>query len=607
MSNYQEQSLDVNAEFHPLTESSPGFLHCESERQAVERLIIEGPEAFYSFVDSTKSLGCFLSPAEISQINSWAEDFRFTQLEVQKQENGIFGSLETEDFCSTYFPSCSDTPAPELELGWPAKNFWPPKESIAVYTSPPAENKPPVREIIRQHLQRATKVIAIVTDQLTDSAIISDLHRAASRGVPVYIILNQRSIQENFTLNRLRHPLMRVRVLGGKTFCTRMGRMVVGEMKDQFLLVDLDTVIHGSYSLTWSDAHLHRQLITVLTGLVVESFDTEFRIIYAVSLPVPNTCTVPTSLEAVTYKPKERPTLRFQNQKLPLQPAIDSPPPPPVDMVLDWKAMGVFSDQCAPDSPQDQQEAIVAKAIPLKNNMASDKNAPIMDCLTDTGNQNVDKNRVEGILEKIISRHPSKERNFKLNGKTPTALEDTATEQTNVELKIAPTQRQVRLNREPIKEEEYRASETSSKVENKPSSRKPLILRVPQSESFSSLNDIMKRLTLRQNPSEQLNRESMATASSELSRSMMDLSVDNTDTKDAPPPRFKATGFDPDQMTASLSLMKRRNDEFKPLLYRTPKNILPRERPRSSSYALSMDWRKSLAELEEQKESGALK
>lgn len=51
------------------------------------------------------------------------------------------------------------------------------------------------------------QVIAIVTDQLTDSAIISDLHSAASRGVPVYIILNQRSIQENFMLNRLRHPV----------------------------------------------------------------------------------------------------------------------------------------------------------------------------------------------------------------------------------------------------------------------------------------------------------------------------------------------------------------------------------------------------------------
>lgn len=70
---------------------------------------------------------------------------------------------------------------------------------------------------------------------------------------------------------------------------------------------------------------------------------------------------------------------------------------------------------------------------------------------------------------------------------------------------------------------------------------------------------------------------------------------------------FPWQGFDPDQVTASLSLMKRRNDEFKPLLYRTPKNILPRERPRSSSYVLSTDWRKSLADMEEQKESGALK
>lgn len=40
---------------------------------------------------------------------------------------------------------------------------------------------------------------------------------------------------------------MHVRVLGGKTFCSRTGRMVVGEMKDKFLLVDLETVIHGSY------------------------------------------------------------------------------------------------------------------------------------------------------------------------------------------------------------------------------------------------------------------------------------------------------------------------------------------------------------------------
>lgn len=40
---------------------------------------------------------------------------------------------------------------------------------------------------------------------------------------------------------------MQVRVLGGKTFCSRTGTMVVGEMKNKFLLVDLERVIHGSY------------------------------------------------------------------------------------------------------------------------------------------------------------------------------------------------------------------------------------------------------------------------------------------------------------------------------------------------------------------------
>lgn len=56
----------------------------------------------------------------------------------------------------------------------------------------------------------SVQVIAIVTDKLTDGAVIGDLHRAASQGVPVYIILNERTIQENFMLNRLRHPVSHI-------------------------------------------------------------------------------------------------------------------------------------------------------------------------------------------------------------------------------------------------------------------------------------------------------------------------------------------------------------------------------------------------------------
>lgn len=157
MSNSQEQSLDENAVFLPVTESSPEFLHCERERQAVERLLSTGPEAFYSSI-STERSGCFLSSEEVSQLTSWAQDYRLNSLQVQREANGEHGSSEMEDVCSTYFPSQSDTSTPSLELGWPEKSSWVPKGNITVHTSPPAEGEPPVREIIRRHLQKASQV-----------------------------------------------------------------------------------------------------------------------------------------------------------------------------------------------------------------------------------------------------------------------------------------------------------------------------------------------------------------------------------------------------------------------------------------------------------------
>ncbi|XP_041810900.1 uncharacterized protein fam83e isoform X2 [Chelmon rostratus] len=621
MSNSQEQSLDEDAVFLPVNESSPQFLHCEKEREAVERLLSEGPEAFYSSIGTERS-GCFLSSEEVSQISSWAQDYHFNQLQVQREANGEGGSSEMKDFCSTYFPSYSDTPTPNLDLGWPEKRPWMPKGSITVHTSPPAEGEPPVREIIRQHLQKASQVIAIVTDRLTDGAIIGDLHNAASRGVPVYIILNQRSIQENFTLNRLRHPNMRVRVLGGKTFCSRTGRIVIGEMKDKFLLVDLETTIHGSYSLTWTDAHLHRQLITVVRGPVVDSFDREFRILFAASLPVPEAGRVAGAHVAMTHQLKDFSNLRFQNH-IPLEPEIPGPPSPPVGSFLDWDAMGVVQkDRCVPDSPLDQREAVVAKE--MQNNMLFDKNTPIMDRINYNGNQFVDKKsntllspndptsldvmkRVEHIIEKAYSRQLSKDKSTNLDDRTTTRADDKAAEPTHNMVVLSSTKRGEHCRREPFLEEESSVNKTSSKVENKPCSRKPLILRVPQSESFSSLSDIMKRLKPQQGTSGQLSGGSKG-AVSEMSQSMIDLSVHETDDKGGTPvPRFKAGCFEPDYMTPAFALMKKRNDELKHLLYRTPKNFLPRERPRSSSYALGVDWRRSLAEMEGEQGTGARK
>nr|XP_046239330.1 protein FAM83F [Scatophagus argus] len=637
MSNSQEQSLDEDVVFLPVNESSPEFFYCEKERQAVERLLSAGPEAFYSSTGTERS-GCFLSSEEVSQITSWAQDYRFNQLQVHGEVRGEIGSSRVEDFCSTYFPSYSDTPAPNLELGWPERSPWVPKGSVTVHTSPPAEGEPPVREIIRRHLQKASQVIAIVTDRLTDGAIIGDLHNAASRGVPIYIILNQRSIQDNFTLSRLRHPNMQVRVLGGKTFCSRTGRMVVGEMKDKFLLVDLQTVIHGSYSLTWTDAHLHRQLITVLSGSVVDSFDREFRTLFAASFPVPDIWRTAGPRVDVTHQLKDHSKLRFQKH-LSLEPEITNPPSPP-DSLLDWEAMGVVPrDICF--SPFDQHKEIVAKEMTWQNNMLFDKNTSIMDSFTFNGNQFVDKKRlsenttpvtnnvpnkssafnnmqpkdsttpermksVERIIEKALSRQLSIEKTINSGNRTTTRPDDKAKEPAHNMGELSSTPRRERSRRELVLGDKHSLNETSTNVENTPSSRKPLILRVPQSESFSSLSDIMKRLQPQQCTSRLLKRGSEA-AASDMSKSMMDLSVHNTDTNDVPVPRFKSGYFEPGHMTPGFALMKKKNDDFKPLLYRTPKNLMPRERPRSSSYALGVDWRRSLAEMEGDEEAGARK
>ncbi|MEQ2173357.1 hypothetical protein GOODEAATRI_031333 [Goodea atripinnis] len=117
--------------------------------------------------------------------------------------------------------------------------------------------------------------------------------------------------------------------------------MVVGEIKANFILVDLETVIHGSYSLTWTDAHLHRQLITVLRGPVVESFDQEFRILFANSVPVLDPWGVTAGTQV--YKPhhaKDFLHLRLLKQ-LSAESELTNPPSPPADVFLDWEAMGV--------------------------------------------------------------------------------------------------------------------------------------------------------------------------------------------------------------------------------------------------------------------------
>ncbi|XP_076861979.1 protein FAM83E [Brachyhypopomus gauderio] len=344
ISRSQEKSLDEDAVFQPLSESSPELVHCEVERQALEGLLSAGPGAFYARACGGR-LGPFLSPEEVRQVSGWVEDYCSSE-ETQEDGDGADQSgSATQPFSVRYFPVHSDMPAPELELGWPEKLTWDGSDQAVVYTNPPGEQAPHIREVVRRILQGANTLIAIVTDRLTDTMVIRDLQCAASRGVPVYIILNRRSAPDSFTTDRLRHPNIEVRTVGGKVFLSRSGKMVTGDLKENFILVDLETVVLGSYSLTWTDAHLHRQLITVLRGPSLQAFDREFRILYATSMPVPDVwkpddATGMHQLEgghALYHSEHVEPNTHMSV----LLQSPPSPPAPPTDSPIDWDTLGV--------------------------------------------------------------------------------------------------------------------------------------------------------------------------------------------------------------------------------------------------------------------------
>ncbi|XP_005796997.2 uncharacterized protein LOC102225342 [Xiphophorus maculatus] len=630
MSNSQEQSLDENVVFLPVDESSPHFLHSEREREAVERLLSSGPEAFYGSIGPELS-SYFLSPQEVSRISSWAQNYHFHEPLVGEQD-GAERSVDSEKICSTYNPYQWDVPVPNLELGWPEKPAGVLKSSVTVHSSHPAEEDLQIREVIRRHLQAAKTVIAVVTDQLTDNAIIFDLHTAASRGVPVYIILNQRSLQQNFTLNRLRHPYMRVRVLGGKTFCSRTGKMVVGEMKDNFILVDLEAVIHGNYSLTWTDTHLHRQLVTVLRGPVIDSFDREFRILFADSVPVPDTRGVTDSPQVYNhYQTKDFSRLR---QQLSAESEITNPPPPPADVFLDWEAMGVLQrDSSRPASLLGlHKENIVEKTSQLEidkdsptedrfthnehlvwnRRRVNENTSPLTTRVTDnskTINSNAEVLstnppaaegiiRPERLIERNISREVSAEKKPNKPERTVTRI-DVPPETTN---KFYSKRRSVALM-ESFEEEDNKTDDVSLRERSSSSTeKKPLILKVPHRGNFSSVSDIMRKL--KQGTSAMRRNETSSTMS-DRTQSMMDLSENNHSDRKAPVPRF-LTNHNSDQMTPALALMQRRNDGVKTALNRHPANFMPTERPRSSTLNSTFSSSFFLRKLKSDKEEPAL-
>ncbi|KTG00648.1 hypothetical protein cypCar_00030491 [Cyprinus carpio] len=279
-------------------ESRPQFYYSEQHRVALERLITDGDGAFKSLLKDENSQD-FLSAREIKTITSSFVKYK------SEEDNG--GASAGQDKRGDAGVHC----APRVTR-------------VAVHTHPPKENSPHIKEVARKLIQESCKVVAIVMDLLTDLQILRDLFEVSKRGVPVYIVLDEQGAPHFLDMcSRLKVgerelKNVRTRTVKGIGLNLSVGR-IPGNVHSKYMLIDGDKVMFGTYSFSWSSSRMDRNMITVMSGQVVDFYDNDFRELYAISdkldlfkefnITKPQTGTV--SRAAVPKRP-EAATSRFQ-------------------------------------------------------------------------------------------------------------------------------------------------------------------------------------------------------------------------------------------------------------------------------------------------------
>ncbi|XP_042556044.1 protein FAM83E [Dipodomys spectabilis] len=284
---------EPGAEVPALSQASHSFLYSEGQRLALEALLSRGTEAFHACVKQ-EGLRPFLSKDEVQGLAVAARDWTVDGQEPSGVVQAAATSPDGDGDSLTYWPAQSEEPAPELRLGWPEDTAWKGITRAQLYTQPPGEGHPPIKELVRVQIQAANKLVAVVMDAFTDPDLLMDLVDAATRRwVPVYVLLDHQQLPSFLTLaqqlgvNLWTTENLDIRLVRGCTFQSRWRRQVSGSVREKFVLLDGDKVISGSYSFTWSDARLHRGLVTLLTGEIADAFSHEFRTLYAASCPLP--------------------------------------------------------------------------------------------------------------------------------------------------------------------------------------------------------------------------------------------------------------------------------------------------------------------------------
>lgn len=153
MAESQVLLLDESHVNEKVTEAQARFYYSEDQRRALEVLVTRG-EVAYREALRKEQLRDFLSSRELQALRgSWRgyDDPR----EGGKVARGPGG----ETLSLAYWPECSDTEVPPLDLGWTDKTFYRGISRVALFTHPRKEESAPhLKEVVREMIQQAQKV-----------------------------------------------------------------------------------------------------------------------------------------------------------------------------------------------------------------------------------------------------------------------------------------------------------------------------------------------------------------------------------------------------------------------------------------------------------------
>lgn len=153
MAESQVHLLDESHVNEKVTEAQARFYYSEEQRRALEALVTRG-EAAYREALRKEQLREFLSSRELQALRGGWRGY-----DDPREGGKVVRGPGGEALSLAYWPECSDTEVPPLDLGWTDKTFYRGISRVALFTHPrKEENAPHLKEVVREMIQQAQKV-----------------------------------------------------------------------------------------------------------------------------------------------------------------------------------------------------------------------------------------------------------------------------------------------------------------------------------------------------------------------------------------------------------------------------------------------------------------